>query len=195
MITEQINIAKRLSDIYYPLSNDSLHALANILKFQKCKKNEIILHEGEICKSLIFVEKGLLRQFYYKYKKDLTEHISYEDGMVICIESYLEQKPTVLMVESLEQSFVWKINKDEIEYLADKYKDIEVFYRKIFETSLILSQVKADSLRFEPANERYSKLMKLHPQILQRTPLIYVASLLQMTPETLSRVRSSTLID
>ena len=48
-------------------------------------------------------------------------------------------------------------------------------------------------LRFEPAHERYNKLLQLHPEILKRAPLVYIASLLQMTPETLSRVRSASL--
>jgi cyclic nucleotide-binding domain protein len=53
----------------------------------------------------------------------------------------------------------------------------------------------ADLVRFETAQERYRKFCKLAPQIVLRAPLVYVASFLQMTPETLSRVRSSTLLD
>ena len=64
-------------------------------------------------------------------------------------------------------------------------------YRKFLENSLIVSQEKADSLRFEPAHERYARLLRKHPEILKRAPLVYIASYLQMTPETLSRVRAS----
>ena len=129
----------------------------------------------------------------YKYDKDLTEHIGYENGMIICIESYFKQEPTRLMVETLEPSVVWELPKAQIEELASKYDDIEQLYRKFIEHSLIESQIKADALRFEPAHERYNKLLRLHPEILKRAPLVYIASLLQMTPETLSRVRSSLL--
>ena len=98
------------------------------------------------------------------------------------------------MVETLEASVVmgcypvWKLEK-----LIDQYHDIERLYRGFIEHSLIESQVKADTLRFEPAHERYNRLLQLHPEILKRAPLVYIASLLQMTPETLSRVRSSLL--
>ena len=98
-----------------------------------------------------------------------------------------------LMVETLEPSVVWELPKAQIEELASKYDDIEQLYRKFIEHSLIESQIKADALRFEPAHERYNKLLRLHPEILKRAPLVYIASLLQMTPETLSRVRSSLL--
>lgn len=41
------------------------------------------MQAGEVCKAMLFIEKGMLRQFYYKYDKDLTEHIGYENGMII----------------------------------------------------------------------------------------------------------------
>ena len=188
-----IEIARKIAEVNYPLSRESVHALAEIVVCKKYRKGEIVLKEGEVCKAMLFIEKGLLRQFYYKYDKDLTEHIGYENGMIICIESYFKQEPTRLMVETLESSVVWEIPKNQVEELASKYNDIEQLYRKFIEHSLIESQVKADTLRFEPAHERYNKLLRLHPEILKRAPLVYIASLLQMTPETLSRVRSSLL--
>lgn len=192
-MTANIDIARKIAEVNYPLTRESIHALAEILVCKKYRKGEILLREGEIFKAMIFIEKGMLRQFYYKYDKDLTEHIAYENGMVICLESYFKQEPTRLMVETLEPSVVWEISKVKIEELAEKYFDIERLYRKFMEVSLIESQIKADTLRFEPAAERYSKLLQRHPEILKRAPLVYIASLLQMTPETLSRVRSSML--
>lgn len=192
-MTTNIEIARKIAEVNCPLSRESVHALAEIVVCKKYRKGEIVLKAGEVCKAMLFIEKGLLRQFYYKYDKDLTEHIGYENGMIICIESYFKQEPTRLMVETLEPSVVWELPKAQIEELASKYDDIEQLYRKFIEHSLIESQIKVDALRFEPAHERYNKLLRLHPEILKRAPLVYIASLLQMTPETLSRVRSSLL--
>ena len=192
-MTTSIDIARRIAEVNHPLSRESVHALTEILVCRKYRKGEIVLQAGEVCKAMLFIEKGMLRQFYYKYDKDLTEHIGYENGMIICIESYFKQEPTRLMVETLEASVVWELPRVEVEKLIDQYHDIERLYRSFIEHSLIESQVKADTLRFEPAHERYNKLLQLHPEILKRAPLVYIASLLQMTPETLSRVRSSLL--
>ena len=60
----------------------------------------------------------------------------------------------------------------------------------ILEESLIISQVHADLVRFETAQNRYKRMCKLMPQVVLRAPLVYIASYLQMTPETLSRVRA-----
>lgn len=192
-MTTNVEIARKIAEVNYPLSRESVHALADVLVCKKYKKGERILDAGEVCRAMLFVEKGLVRQFYFKYDKDLTEHISYENGMVICIESYFHQEPTRLMAEALENTVLWEIPKREVEALAEQYDDIERLYRRFLEVSLIESQVKADALRFEPAHERYLKLQRRHPEILKRAPLVYIASLLQMTPETLSRVRSSLL--
>lgn len=191
-----IEVAKiMVSGMKCLLSREQIHELADILIFRKFKKGERILDEGDVCRSMLYLEKGLTRQFYFKYDKDLTEHIAYEGGVVICLESYLKEEPTRLMIEALEPTIAWDIPKDKIEQLALKDAEIGVWYRKLFEASLIESQVKADTLRFEPAHERYNKLLQLHPEILKRAPLVYIASLLQMTPETLSRVRSASLMD
>ena len=195
-MTSSIEIARLMAEsVHAKLTKDSVRALADVIEPKKYKKGERILDEGEVCRGILFLERGMTRQFYFKYKKDLTEHIAYENGMVMCLESYFSEQPTRLMIDALENTLAWLLDKKKLETLAGTNFEIATFYRRIFEMSLIDSQVKADTLRFEPANERYAKLLSLHPEILKRAPLIYIASLLQMTPETLSRVRSASLND
>ena len=194
MMMTNLEAARQMSARFHCLmSKEAMHAFADILVSRKYKKGERILDEGDVCRGMLYIEKGMTRQFYFKYDKDLTEHIGYEGGMIMCLESLLKQEPTRLMIEALEPTIGWEINKLEMDALASKITEIALLYRKIFEFSLIESQIKADTLRFEPAHERYNKLLQLHPEILKRAPLVYVASLLQMTPETLSRVRSASL--
>ncbi|HJC94383.1 MAG TPA: Crp/Fnr family transcriptional regulator [Candidatus Phocaeicola excrementigallinarum] len=196
MNTDSIDIARILASTRHcRLSREQLHCLADVLECKKYKKGERILDENEVCTCLRYIEKGMTRQFYFKYNKDLTEHIAYEGGIVICLESYLKSEPSRLMIETLENSVIWEIPKTAVEKLSLADAEIGVWYRRVFEESLIESQIKADTLRFEPAHERYVKLMQLHPEILKRAPLVYIASLLQMSPETLSRVRSASLND
>lgn len=194
MATTNIDMARVIAGAYRaPLERTSMHAFADMLVCRKYKKGETVLKEGEVCTCMRYVEKGMMRQYYFKYGKDVTEHISYEDGMVICLESYFSQGPTRLVIETLEPTVLWEISKEGLDSLSVAHADIGVLYRKVLERSLIESQVKADMLRFESAHERYNKLFQLHPEILKRAPLVYIASLLQMTPETLSRVRSASL--
>ena len=194
-MSHQFEIAKLIVEETCPhrkLQLENIRLFANVIQCKKYHKGDIILSEGEVCNNLLYIEQGLLRQYYVKHGKDMTEHLSYEgNGVVWCIESYFHQTPTHLLMEALEPSVVWEIPRDLMEDISDKNCDIAYLYRRFFEDSLILSQVKADMLRFESAKERYSRLMQLFPEIVKRVPLTYIASYLQMSLETLSRVRSS----
>lgn len=155
----------------------------------------MILKEGEICRQFLYIDKGLVRQFYFKHGKEVTEHLGQEQTIVMCIESLFKEEPTKLQVEALEPTTVYALPKADLERVAMHNVNIQILYRKILEESLIISQIHADLVRFETAQDRYKKLCKLCPQVVLRAPLVYIASYLQMTPETLSRVRASTLLD
>ena len=111
----------------------------------------------------------------------------------MCIESLFREEPTRLQIEALEPTIVYALPKARLEEVALHNVNIQILYRKILEESLILSQVHADLVRFETSQDRYQKMCKLMPQVVLRAPLIYIASYLQMTPETLSRVRTASL--
>lgn len=189
------DIARELARRYSTMTHDELDILESILVSQKYAKGEMILKEGDICRQFLYIDKGLVRQFYFKHGKEVTEHLGQEHTIVMCIESLFKEEPTKLQVEALEPTTVYALPKTDLERVAMHNVNIQILYRKMLEESLIVSQIHADLVRFETAQDRYKKLCKLCPQVVLRAPLVYIASYLQMTPETLSRVRASTLLD
>lgn len=189
------DIARELARRYSTMTHDELDILESIIVPQKFAKGEMILKEGEICRQFLYIDKGLVRQFYFKHGKEVTEHLGQEHSIVMCIESLFKEEPTRLQVEALEATTVYALPKTDLERVAMHNVNIQILYRKILEESLITSQIHADLVRFETAQDRYKKMCKLCPQVVLRAPLVYIASYLQMTPETLSRVRASTLLD
>lgn len=177
------------------MSTESRDLLCTIITRREMEKGELLLKEGQVSRHFVIVGKGMVRQFYYKNGKDVTEHFSLESDVVICIESILLQQPTRLMIEALEAGTLYMIPADQFLKLSKESWEINIFYRKMLEFSLILSQKKADSWRFETARERYLRLMVDQPEVVQRAPLAHIASYLLMTPETLSRVRATALQD
>ena len=188
-------VARELARKYSTMTHDELDVLESVLVPLKFAKGEPILKEGEVCRYIYYIERGLIRQFYHENGKQITEHLGVDHSIFMCIESLFREEPSKLQVEALEPSFVYALPKQRLEQVALHNVNIQILYRKILEESLMISQVMADLVRFETAQERYRKFCKLEPQIVLRAPLVYVASFLQMTPETLSRVRSSTLLD
>ena len=189
------DVARELARRYSTMTHDELDMLESILVPMKFAKNEFILREGEISTNIFWIVKGLVRQFYFKNDKELTEYMATENNIVMCIESLFREQPTKLQIKAIEPTILIALPKAELEAVAMRSVNIQILYRKILEESLILSQHHADMLRFESAQDRYQKLVKNQPQLVLRAPLVYIASYLQMTPETLSRVRTATLME
>ncbi len=89
------------------MSIEGRRQIESILIREEFPKGVIALNEGEVAHELVFVGKGMLRQYYYKNGKDVTEHFSYEGCIVMCIESLLKQVPTRLIIETLEPAIIY----------------------------------------------------------------------------------------
>ena len=189
------DVARELARRYSTMTHEELDILEEILVPRKYPKGARILDEGEVCQSIYWIVKGLVRQFYFKNKKELTEYMATENTICMSIESLFHETPSHQIIQALEPTILFEIPMRELEAAAIKSVNIQMLYRKILEESLIISQQPADMLRFESAQDRYQKLVKSTPQLVLRAPLVYIASYLQMTPETLSRVRTAVLLN
>ncbi len=189
------DIARELARRYSTMTHDELDILESVLVPRKYAKGEKVLKEGDVCRSIIYIDKGLLRQYYLKNGKEVTEYLAVEGTIMMSIESLFRETPSLQQIEAIEPTIIYELPKQRLEEVALHNVNIQILYRKILEESLILSQVHADLVRFESAENRYRRMCKLSPQVALRAPLLYIASYLQMTPETLSRVRSTVLLD
>ena len=187
---EKKEVAKEIARRYCRLEPDSIDVLAQLLVPMKFHRGEVILREGEECTCMYYVDSGMVRQYYFKNGKDVTEHFSFEGRIVMCIESLLKHVPSQIIIESLETTQLYALPRKKLLEAIEYTPELGILYRKILEHALISSQHHADSQRFENAQERYERLLKEKPEIILRAPMIHVASFLQMTPETLSRVRA-----
>lgn len=187
-------VAREICRIYdVTLSVEALHAFADILVPFKVLRGHKLVNEGEVCNYMFYVEKGMVLQYYKKNNTTVTEHISHEGDMVICIESFILREPSKIVASMIEPGIVYGIPHDEMEAIASRTFELCKLIFKFYQRSLIISQRKADVLRFETAKERYVRTMHENPEIIRRAPLHNVASFLQMTPETLSRVRAQVI--
>lgn len=189
------DIARELARKYSTMAHDELDILESILVPMKFARGEKVVDVGEVSDAIYYVERGMVREYYFKNNKSVTEYLAAEGTIVMSIESLFREEPSKLVIEALEPSIVYALPKRRLEEVALHNVNIQILYRKILEESLIISQRRADLLRFESAKDRYVKLCKLNPQVIMKAPLVYIASYLQMTPETLSRVRSAVALE
>ena len=189
------DIARELARRYSTMAHDELDILESILVPMRFSRGEKIVDQGDVCDSIYYVDRGMVREYYFKNHKEVTEYIAVDGNIFMCIEILFREEPSQLIAESLETSYVYALPKKRLEEVALHNVNIQILYRKILEESLIISQRRADLLRFESAKDRYRKFCKLNPKMIMKAPLVYIASYLQMTPETLSRVRSAVALE
>lgn len=189
-----MDILSVLLDKYHiKLSASSIAQFVDLLTPKHYNRDEIILNEGTTSRYIYLVEKGLIRQFYFKDGRDITEHFTCEGQIATCLESLFLQKPTRLMVQAIEPTDIQLLDYEKWKQLCDVNPEINKLYRAIMEHKLVVSQQKADSWRFENSRERYDRFCKDYPAAARRAAIAHIASYLLMTPETLSRVRAGVL--
>lgn len=150
----------------------------------------ILLHEGEISNNIYLIKKGCLREWFNKDGKDITFQFFFEGEPVASIDSFMNQKPSLFTIESIEPTTVLSIGKADFEKLLVTYPEFKngfqdfIFQRFRNYGQLFLSRIK------DTPQERYEDLMKNHPEIIKRVPQHYIASFLGITPISLSRIRN-----
>jgi len=175
---------------YCTLTEDQFKAIEQVVVRRFVKKRKDLLTGGDVCKYLYFVDKGCLRS--YTTDKDGIEHVVQlvvEQHWVGDLYSFITQTPGTINIEAIEDSEVIVLPYFELEKLYDEIPALEKFFRKLFQRAYVALQQRLNSAQSFSAEERYRELIHLRPEIAQRVPLIYIASYLGITPESLSRIR------
>lgn len=174
---------------FNPLSKEAENAIVGISKVVSINKNMDLQPIGHTCKTIYFINKGSARIYYYKDGLDITESFSFENNIIVRIESLFTGKPSRKAIQVLEETEVIAINASELFRLYDVYPEIERLFRKIFEAAYVETVNRIEGIQFHSAEERYNALLNEAPNVLMRVPLKYVASYLGITQVSLSRIR------
>jgi CRP-like cAMP-binding protein len=167
-------------------------AIVDKFSIIKLKRNEFFLKEGEICKSLGFVESGLF--VYYKTADNGKESVcdfAQENSWVSQYQSFVQRTPSVLFIKALEPCIVHTISLAQLNSLYLSIPGFERLSREVVEQTfmeMVNRQLEFQSLQ---AEERYEKFQRMHPTLLQRAPQYYIASYLNIAPPSLSRIRKN----
>lgn len=105
------DIARELARKYSTMTHDELDILESVLVPMKFAKGETILKDGDVCKNIYYIDKGLIRQYYFKNGKDMTEHLGADRSIFMCIESLFKEIPSHLQVDALETSIIYALPK------------------------------------------------------------------------------------
>jgi CRP/FNR family transcriptional regulator, anaerobic regulatory protein len=173
-----------------PVSKELENSIKQAAKRKTIAKGEIIINAGERCNHIYFIEKGLLRGFYFNEDKEITNWFASDGEFATSFYSFIGKQASTETIEALEDCELLQLSYDDLQGLYENFPATERLGRIITENYYLKLESRFLSIQFKTAKERYLHLMATHPILLQRAPLGYIASWLGITQETLSRIRA-----
>lgn len=185
-------MAKNLGEYlnkYLPLTSDELDFLSQFIETRSFDKKVKLIEVGEVDQYLNFVVKGLVRKYFIKGKEQIVKHIGKEGTILSSSVSFFNKEPSKFVLETIEPTILASISYDNLEKLYQSDNKWEKLGRLMMADFLIEKEyLLLDSIRFSP-RERFLRFMKEEPDLLQRVPQKYLASYLEIKPETFSRLK------
>lgn len=186
-----MNVADFLSS-YVSFSHNELNDILAYFTKEEVSKNFKLINQGQICKKIYFIEKGMGRSYYLKDDgKEVTQWFFGQGVFMSSADSFFKQTPSYYYLEILEDSILYSISFEEVNQLLKKYPKMETFIRLLTIDMLAKVVNKLNAIQFQTARERYDYMISEFPGISHRVNLGHIASYLGMTQETLSRIRKN----
>ena len=178
-------------ELIYPLTPDLKNWLKIHLKEKRLSKKEVFLNPGDISNKISFITKGLLRSYYITDEGiDTTVWFMKEGDVTISVKSFYERSPSLEFIEAIEETTLLYITYDELQKVYLLFPEFNIIGRIVTEKYYVLSEERLLGIRNKKATDRYSFLLKYHPEIILRAPAQHIASYLDIDKATLSRLKS-----
>ncbi len=177
-------------EVAFQPGDNALQALQSCMKVVRLEKDQLYLKEGDVSVRIGFVEQGALRQFYGSPEKEYCNDFYFENSVVCCFGSMLSGQPSAFNIAAIEKCEILSFDYVDVLDLIEEHTALRQFSSFLLQEHILQSEKRyAELLRSSP-EERFRRLLENHPKIFRRIPLRYVASYLNITPETLSRYRA-----
>lgn len=171
--------------------------LKSKLQILHYKKGDIIHHIGDISDKLMFINSGLARAYIIDENgKDYTWSIFFNDKnshmtnlFLVDYESFINQTPSKLTIDAIEDCEVIVINYKDLEFLYNNTKRGDRFGRLMAEEAYSYLHTRVIERESKSAKERFKEFIKKTPHLLDKVPQYHIATFLGITPQHLSRLK------
>lgn len=174
---------------YFGISKEDLSNVASLFKQTTLQKDDFFIQEGKYGVSLSFIRSGFIRIFNYSNGKEITQWISSPGEFITDLSSLIFDTPARWNIKALTVSELYTLsfeNYRRISQIVPQWEKLE----KLFIAKCFLNlEDRVYSFLSMTAEERYNQFYEKSKGIFNQIPHLYLASMLGMTPETLSRIR------
>nr|WP_199000837.1 Crp/Fnr family transcriptional regulator [Flavobacterium sp. ASV13] len=173
------------------VSDAEMNLILSFFKPLAPNRNEILVTHGQTSQRMFFVGKGCLRIFFINEEGiDSTRYLAFEDNFATALVSFITNEPSFEFIQALEETELLYITQQDFYHLTDTIPAWEKFYRHYLEMAYVSNTKRLMSFVTMDAKERYKLLLSQNPDYVQRLPNKMVASYLNISQETLSRLKS-----
>jgi len=153
------------------------------------EKKEIVTHTGQVEEYMNFIDSGLARKYYKKENDEINTQISYEGHIIHAQESFHSRTPSEYTVETIEPTELTSITYECLERIYSSSLKMQQLGRLVITVTMVLKDKWQSQLVKLTPRERFLRFVSRHPELMQRVPQKYLASYLNIKPETFSRFK------
>ncbi|HEY4291131.1 MAG TPA: Crp/Fnr family transcriptional regulator [Puia sp.] len=174
---------------YVALTNEEFTFLADKIVVRSLDRKHQLVLAGEVEQYMNFVVKGLVRMYFYRGKTEVITNIAKEGQLIGSSASFLSGDPSSYYVETLEPSLLLSLTREDLDRIYQQSTRIEKLGR-LMTTQFVLQKEEweLECMRLN-TRERFLRFVENNPDLMQRVPQKYLASYLNMKPETFSRLK------
>lgn len=174
---------------FLTLTPEELAVLTKVMEVRSYDKKVRLIEPGQTEEYLHFITKGLLRKYFYKGSQEIITQLAREGELICSSVSFFSGQPSTYVVETIEQSILLSLHKKELEKLYAQYPKMETLGRLLI-TDLFLQKEywELERTRYD-TKERFVRFVLENTDLFRRVPQKYLASYLNIKPETFSRLK------
>lgn len=154
------------------------------------QKGEMVLDANKISTKSYFIREGILRTYFIKDGKEISEYFCGINEWVNSPKSFIQRKKDIYYIDAIEYTEAFYIDVNNLVYLFENFPEMERYARLSMGSTFGHLMERIASIRFTSAKERYEHFCDTYHDIYHRIPLGMIASYIGITQETLSRVRA-----
>lgn len=159
------------------------------------KKGTFLLKPGQVCTGHYMITEGIARKYFKCKEKEITSSIYFEGSVAISLDSYILQTKSSEFIEAITSVKAIKVDYQKFQAAKRTFPEIEVLDRLFVELHAVWIENQLRESQTLSATERYLKLLEENPKVIRHIPLTIIASYLNISLATLSRIRANIVRD
>jgi CRP-like cAMP-binding protein len=173
------------------MPNSELEIIQSKFHQVELKKGDFLVKAGQVCQYMAFVLDGYFRIYNLAKDEEITLWIAGPSSFVTDLSSFVYDEAAHWNIQCLSDTKMLRISRSDHHTLLNESEKWMAFDNKLLSNAFKMLENRMFAHLHLSASERYEMLLESDPEFINHVPLVHIASMLGMKPETLSRMRKS----